>query len=62
MENSEKINDMEKLKEVFDYDFINSSDNLWLMTLLMLMLSNNPYQQSGTTINIYINDKKVGVE
>ena len=62
MENSEKMNDMEKLKELFDYDFVNSSDNLWLMTLLMLMLSNNPYQQSGTTINIYINDKKVGVE
>lgn len=62
MENSEKTDNMKKLKELFDYDFVKTSDNMWLTTLLILMLSNNSSQQSGTTINIYINGKKVGVD
>lgn len=52
----------EKLENIFDTDFITGSDNMWILTLLLLMFLNNPYQSGGTNINIYINGEKVGVE
>lgn len=52
----------DKLEDIFDNDFINGSDNMWILTLLLLMFLNNPYQSSGININIYINGEKVGVE
>lgn len=52
----------EKLKDIFDNDFITGSDNMWILALFLLVFLNNPYQAGGNNINIYINGEKVGVE
>lgn len=49
---------MDDLKELFDKEFIEDSDNLWIMALFLLLFVN---KSGGTTINLYFNDEKVGV-
>lgn len=56
------MDDMEKIKEIFDKDFMKDSNNIWVMTLVLLLLSNNPYNSGGTTINLYFNGEMVGDE
>ena len=56
------MDDMEKIKDFLDDDFMMNSNSVWIMTLLLLLFSNYPYQIGGTNINIYINEEKEGVD
>lgn len=53
---------MTNFKDIFDNEFIKNSDNMWLLTLIFLLLSNNPYQSGDITVNVYFDGEKVGVK